>query len=212
MTSRFKSRRLEGPTTMKTNNGYGAKIKTKANENKRIILGIVLSTGILFLGLALVFYAWKRHQKKNSRPLELIAESTTEICNLTEVLRVIQLGLLCVQERPEDRPSISYVVLMLGNEDELPQPKQPENGIPMLLFSSALLLIITISIAADTINTTQSIGHRETMVAASGSIKLRSFSPGSSKNRCLDLLYTNISIMTVVWVAKREIPSAILQV
>jgi hypothetical protein len=57
--------------------------------------------------------------------LELIAESTIETCNLSEVLRVIQVGLLCVQESPEDRPSISYVVLMLGNEDELPQPKQP---------------------------------------------------------------------------------------
>jgi hypothetical protein len=34
-------------------------------------------------------------------------------------------GLLCVQENTEDRPNISHVVLMLGNEDELPQPKQP---------------------------------------------------------------------------------------
>jgi hypothetical protein len=30
-----------------------------------------------------------------------------------------------VQENPEDRPNMSYVVLMLGNEDELPHPKQP---------------------------------------------------------------------------------------
>ncbi|CAK7338290.1 unnamed protein product, partial [Dovyalis caffra] len=52
------------------------------------------------------------------RPLELVAESMAQTCNLSEVLRLIQLGLLCVQENPEDRPSISYVVLMLGNEDE----------------------------------------------------------------------------------------------
>jgi hypothetical protein len=31
---------------------------------------------------------------------------------------------MCAQENSEDRPNMSYVVLMLGNEDELPQPKQ----------------------------------------------------------------------------------------
>jgi hypothetical protein len=44
---------------------------------------------------------------------------------LSEVLRSIHVGLLCVQENPEDRPNMLYVVLMLGNEDELPHPKQP---------------------------------------------------------------------------------------
>jgi len=42
-----------------------------------------------------------------------------------EVLRCIQIGLLCVQERAEDRPDMSSVVLMLGSEGELPQPKLP---------------------------------------------------------------------------------------
>jgi len=46
-----------------------------------------------------------------------------------------------------------------------------ENGIPMLLFSSALFPIITISIAVDTINTTQSISHGDAMVSAAGSFK-----------------------------------------
>jgi len=43
-----------------------------------------------------------------------------------EVLRCIQIGLLCVQERAEDRPKMSSVVLMLGSEKgEIPQPKRP---------------------------------------------------------------------------------------
>ena len=46
-------------------------------------------------------------------------------CNLSEVLRSINLGLLCVQRFPEDRPSMRYVVLMLGGEGALPQPKEP---------------------------------------------------------------------------------------
>ncbi|OWM77595.1 hypothetical protein CDL15_Pgr016993 [Punica granatum] len=42
-----------------------------------------------------------------------------------EVLRCIQIGLLCVQEFPMDRPTMSTVVFMLGNRTRLPSPKQP---------------------------------------------------------------------------------------
>lgn len=44
----------------------------------------------------------------------------------SEVLRCIQVGLLCAQKLPNDRPAMSSVVLMLGTEGPiLPQPKQP---------------------------------------------------------------------------------------
>ncbi|KAJ6897912.1 hypothetical protein NC652_024667 [Populus alba x Populus x berolinensis] len=73
--------------------------------------------------LNLIGHAWILF--KQGRPLELAAGSKVETPYLSEVLRSIHVGLLCVQENPEDRPNMSYVVLMLGNEDELPQPKQP---------------------------------------------------------------------------------------
>ncbi|KAJ6889886.1 hypothetical protein NC651_023598 [Populus alba x Populus x berolinensis] len=73
--------------------------------------------------LNLIGHAWRLF--KQGRPLELAAGSKVETPFLSEVLRSIHVGLLCVQENPEDRPNMSYVVLMLGNEDELPQPKQP---------------------------------------------------------------------------------------
>ncbi|KAJ6886980.1 hypothetical protein NC651_027355 [Populus alba x Populus x berolinensis] len=73
--------------------------------------------------LNLLGHAWRLFIE--GKPLELISESIIESCNLFEVLRSIHVGLLCVQENPVDRPSMSYVVLMLGNEDALPQPKQP---------------------------------------------------------------------------------------
>lgn len=44
---------------------------------------------------------------------------------LSEILRHIHIGLLCVQQRPEDRPNMSSVVLMLNGEKLLPQPSQP---------------------------------------------------------------------------------------
>ncbi|KAM7257145.1 hypothetical protein ACFE04_012886 [Oxalis oulophora] len=59
------------------------------------------------------------------KPLDLISENTRETWNPTEVLRSIHIGLLCVQQSPDDRPTLSSVVLMLGGEGQLPQPKQP---------------------------------------------------------------------------------------
>ncbi|KAF7126850.1 hypothetical protein RHSIM_Rhsim11G0080800 [Rhododendron simsii] len=45
---------------------------------------------------------------------------------MSKVLRCIQIGLLCVQKCPEDRPTMSSVVLMLVSDIlALPQPKQP---------------------------------------------------------------------------------------
>jgi len=58
--------------------------------------------------------------------LELVEASVGYSYTLAEALRCIRVGLLCVQERPEDRPTMSSVVLMLGSESaSLPQPKQP---------------------------------------------------------------------------------------
>ncbi|KAJ4828222.1 hypothetical protein Tsubulata_813111 [Turnera subulata] len=42
-----------------------------------------------------------------------------------EVRKCIQVGLLCVQENPVERPTMSAVVFMLGNETTLPTPSKP---------------------------------------------------------------------------------------
>ncbi|KAE8691891.1 S-locus lectin protein kinase family protein, putative isoform 1 [Hibiscus syriacus] len=43
----------------------------------------------------------------------------------TEMVRCINVALLCVQQRPEDRPNMSSVLLMLGGESTLPKPNRP---------------------------------------------------------------------------------------
>ncbi|KAL7185701.1 hypothetical protein ACSBR2_027625 [Camellia fascicularis] len=73
--------------------------------------------------LNLLGHAWILY--KEDRSMELIDESLRDSCDLFEVLRSIHVGLLCVQQHPEDRPSMSTVVLMLGSEGVLPLPKQP---------------------------------------------------------------------------------------
>lgn len=58
--------------------------------------------------------------------MELIDSSIGNSYSPSEVLRCIQVGLLCVQERAEDRPTMSSVVLMLSSENAtMPQPKNP---------------------------------------------------------------------------------------
>lgn len=45
---------------------------------------------------------------------------------MAEVVRCIHIGLLCVQEDPEERPTMSSIVVLLGSESiALPQPGQP---------------------------------------------------------------------------------------
>ncbi|XP_011030957.1 PREDICTED: G-type lectin S-receptor-like serine/threonine-protein kinase At4g27290 [Populus euphratica] len=71
----------------------------------------------------LLGHAWRLFME--GRPLELAAESIAITCYSYEVLRSIHVALLCVQDKPEDRPNMSCAVLMLGNNDALPQPKHP---------------------------------------------------------------------------------------
>lgn len=49
-----------------------------------------------------------------------------DTCIESEVLKCIQIGLLCVQEDPADRPTMSSVIHMLGSYTiSLPQPTEP---------------------------------------------------------------------------------------
>ncbi|WKA12312.1 hypothetical protein VitviT2T_029710 [Vitis vinifera] len=73
--------------------------------------------------LSLLGHAWTFFMEDRSS--EFIDASMGNTCNLSEVLCSINLGLLCVQRFPEDRPSMHSVVLMLGSEGALPQPKEP---------------------------------------------------------------------------------------
>uniref|UniRef100_A0A6N2N8S7 Receptor-like serine/threonine-protein kinase n=1 Tax=Salix viminalis TaxID=40686 RepID=A0A6N2N8S7_SALVM len=71
----------------------------------------------------LLGHAWKLWNE--GRPLELMNITIDDSSAFSEILRYIQVGLLCVQQRPDDRPNMSTVVVMLSSEISLPQPKQP---------------------------------------------------------------------------------------
>ncbi|KAJ7014898.1 G-type lectin S-receptor-like serine/threonine-protein kinase [Populus alba x Populus x berolinensis] len=74
--------------------------------------------------LSLIGHAWRLW--KDGKPLGLIEAFPGESSNLSEVImRCINISLLCVQQHPDDRPSMATVVWMLGGENTLPQPKEP---------------------------------------------------------------------------------------
>ncbi|KAI6690443.1 hypothetical protein NL676_027271 [Syzygium grande] len=59
------------------------------------------------------------------RSMRLLDKLVENSCSSFEALRSIHIGLLCVQRCPDDRPSMSAVVMMLGSDIELPLPKEP---------------------------------------------------------------------------------------
>ncbi|XP_057488440.1 receptor-like serine/threonine-protein kinase SD1-6 isoform X2 [Actinidia eriantha] len=74
--------------------------------------------------LNLIGHAWKLWNEQT--PWDLMDNELEGSLSKNEVVRCIQVGLLCVQQRPEDRPAMSSVIFMLSNESaSLAEPKEP---------------------------------------------------------------------------------------
>ncbi|KAF6159479.1 hypothetical protein GIB67_032250 [Kingdonia uniflora] len=73
--------------------------------------------------LSLLGYAWKLWNEDNLSAL--IDPGLSEPCFEEEILRFIHVGLLCVQDFAEDRPTMSIILSMLSEIALLPLPKQP---------------------------------------------------------------------------------------
>ncbi|TVU38492.1 hypothetical protein EJB05_11865, partial [Eragrostis curvula] len=76
--------------------------------------------------IAKLQHTWKLWRESNAVSLLDEAVAGAGTFQGSEVLRCVQVGLLCVQERPEDRPHMAAVFLALGNPGAvLPQPRHP---------------------------------------------------------------------------------------
>ncbi|MED6194751.1 hypothetical protein PIB30_031505 [Stylosanthes scabra] len=75
-------------------------------------------------GEGLLSLVWR--QFCNETPLSVLDPKMKGNCSEFEVIRCIQIGLLCVQENPDERPTIEAIVSYLSNFSiELPSPQQP---------------------------------------------------------------------------------------
>ena len=69
------------------------------------------------------FQAWKQWRDGTTSNL---VDSTLRTDSKTEIMKCIHIGLLCVQENVDRRPTMASVVLMLNSESmSLPVPSQP---------------------------------------------------------------------------------------
>ncbi|KAI4305782.1 hypothetical protein L6164_029127 [Bauhinia variegata] len=71
----------------------------------------------------LLSHAWKLWREE--RPLALLDPALEETVSETEVIRCIQIGLLCVQENPDDRPTMATIALYFSFSVDLPMPSEP---------------------------------------------------------------------------------------
>ncbi|MED6162455.1 hypothetical protein PIB30_070575 [Stylosanthes scabra] len=71
----------------------------------------------------LLGHVWTLFKEGNCS--EIVDLSIKNSSDLSGVIRTIHVGLLCVQQNPEDRPSMSHALMMLSSEWALPQPKMP---------------------------------------------------------------------------------------
>nr|XP_027191279.1 cysteine-rich receptor-like protein kinase 6 isoform X2 [Cicer arietinum] len=75
------------------------------------------------IGDSLLKYVWR--QWRDQIPLSILDPNIKERFSEIEIIKCIQIGLLCVQQLPETRPSMATIVSYLNNDFiELPTPKE----------------------------------------------------------------------------------------
>ncbi|KAL9310273.1 putative protein kinase RLK-Pelle-DLSV family [Arabidopsis thaliana] len=74
-------------------------------------------------GKTLLAYAWECWC--GARGVNLLDQALGDSCHPYEVGRCVQIGLLCVQYQPADRPNTLELLSMLTTTSDLPLPKQP---------------------------------------------------------------------------------------
>ena len=75
----------------------------------------------MILKLSQVWRLWTEN-----KVLDLIDQTLHESCNVDKFMKCVNVGLLCIEEDPSDRPTMSNVVTMLDSETAIVSaPKQP---------------------------------------------------------------------------------------
>ncbi|XP_058760088.1 cysteine-rich receptor-like protein kinase 8 [Vicia villosa] len=80
-------------------------------------------------GVSLLSYVWRQWRDKT--PLNILDPNIKGTYSETEVKKCIQIGLLCAQQFPNSRPTITTVISYFNNDFiELPSPQEPAFSFP----------------------------------------------------------------------------------
>ncbi|KAL0888941.1 hypothetical protein Bca101_012924 [Brassica carinata] len=74
-------------------------------------------------GKTLIAYAWESWCETGG--IDLLDKDVADSCQPLEVERCVQIGLLCVQHQPSERPNTLELLSMLTTTSDLPSPKEP---------------------------------------------------------------------------------------
>ncbi|KAI3973719.1 hypothetical protein MKX01_031139 [Papaver californicum] len=79
--------------------------------------------------LNLLLHVWKLWNE--GKWSEIVDKDLGDLESPSEVMKCIHIGLLCVQNRAVDRPTMAEVDLMLNYETDRPSPKEPPYCFPV---------------------------------------------------------------------------------
>ncbi|KAI3910972.1 hypothetical protein MKW92_035602 [Papaver armeniacum] len=78
--------------------------------------------------LNLLLHAWRLWNE--GKWAEIVDEDLGDLYSPFEVMKCVHIGLLCVQNRAVDRPTMAEVDVMLSSETDRPAPKEPPYTFP----------------------------------------------------------------------------------
>ncbi|CAH8386828.1 unnamed protein product [Eruca vesicaria subsp. sativa] len=172
-------------------------------------------------GNNLILYAWECWCE--TKGVDFLDQDLADSCVLIQVSRCVQIGLICVQHQPVERPNTVELLSMLTTKSDLPSPKQPifalhsrdeestsndviTRKMGMVLFVSSFLLTIYTTCVYATINSSSPLSIGQTLSSPGGFYELGFFSPNNTGNQYVGIWFKKIVPRVVVWVANRDSP------